>query len=112
MIYKLLTKSNRPYVKPPLAKNVLNHRHNATVDSMFYDYVISPLCDWIVETFLPKWLAPNVITLIGWMFNFTPLLVMVLLFGPETEGPLPTWFGIYLGISYFVYNLFDNCDGK
>ena len=110
-LYQLLTKSNRPYVKKHLRHNVPKHRHASTCDSMYYTYIQSPLCDWIVDH-LPMWLAPNLITLFGFAFNVATVLIMVIGFGPECGGPLPGWFCAWFGIAYQIYQTADNCDGK
>lgn len=106
-----LTRSNRPYIKPEHEQNVHNHKHNSQCDSLYYAYVQSPLCDWIVEK-LPMWLAPNLITLAGFAFNIIPHLIIIGLYGNDMEGPCPSWVSFMLGISYFIYTTLDNCDGK
>jgi len=37
---------------------------------------------------------------------------MAVLYGADMEGDLPGWFLIFAGITYFVYQLCDNMDGK
>merc|ERR1712151_883998 len=69
------------------------------------------MCDYIV-TLLPTWLAPNLITLIGFSFNVIPHLVIIALYGNEMEGPIDSWVSVMVGFSYFVYLTFDNTDGK
>ena len=69
------------------------------------------MCDEIVKWF-PMWLAPNLITLAGFAFIVLPHLLMIALYGNETEGPLPGWFCVFLGICFFLYNTLDNIDGK
>ena len=34
-------------------------------ESIFYEHVMSPMCQYIVDNWLPEKLAPNMITLIG-----------------------------------------------
>ena len=111
MLFQLLTKSNRPYVKKHLRQNVPKHRHVATADSPYYTYVQSPMCDWLVE-FLPYWLAPNLITLSGFSYNIVCVLLLVYFYGFDTEGPIGAWYSIWMGIAYFIYTTLDNMDGK
>lgn len=92
MLLKLLTKSNRPYIKKELEVNVLNHKYKGTADSLLYYYVISPVCDWLVANIVPEWMAPNVVTLIGFAFNVTSFVLLLTLFGMDTEGPIPSWY--------------------
>jgi len=103
--------SNRPYIKPEHEENVRSHKYKGTVDSLYYQYIQSPLCDWIVAH-LPMWVAPNVITLVGFFFNIGNYLLMIYLYGNTTEGPMDGWFCVLTGFSYMIYSTLDNCDGK
>jgi ethanolaminephosphotransferase len=38
--------------------------------------------------------------------------MMIVLFGPDMEGELPGWFCCCLGITFFLYMICDNVDGK
>ena len=69
------------------------------------------MCDRIVKQ-LPMWLAPNVITLVGFLFNFVPYLLILYLYGHELEGPCPGWVCVMVGLAYFIAHTLDNCDGK
>lgn len=103
--------SNRPYIQEKDHTHVLNHKYVGGTDSLYYAYVQSPLCDWIVSK-LPRTLAPNLITLIGFGFNVLTQIVMIYKYGDSTEGPLDSWFCIFACISFFCYCVLDNCDGK
>ncbi len=61
---------------------------------------------------MPWSLAPNVITVMGLICVVTIVVVQFSLFGPELEGPLPFWFGIFTAVLYFMNTVFDNMDGK
>ena len=69
------------------------------------------MCDAIVER-LPMWLAPNLITLLGFAINMTPHVLIIALYDNEMEGPIDRWVAVMIGICYFVYSTLDNCDGK
>ena len=58
-----------------------------------------PLCNYLVE-FLPRWLAPNLVTLIGFLFNLIPNLVIIALYDNDMEGPIDGWVAYMLGVSY------------
>jgi len=104
-------RSNKPYVKPELEDNVRNYKYKGSCDSLYYIYIQSPLCDWLVDK-LPLWLAPNLITLIGFGFNLATYILMVYLYGFTTEGPIDGWFVVWSGLSYMIYTTLDNMDGK
>lgn len=87
------------------------HKPQSSCFSPYYTYVQSPLCDFLVS-FLPTWLAPNLITVSGFLILVSTHLLMLYLYGTSTEGPFDSWFCMYLGIAYKVYATLDNIDGK
>ena len=69
----------------------------------------------------PKWVAPNLLTLIGWLFilsNFLLLSIYDWDFNTTSneEGlprpPIPRWVWLYCGVSQFVGYTLDGIDGK
>ena len=60
-----------------------------------YIYFYNPMANKIVE-YLPGTLAPNVITLCGFLFSILPFFVLFLGFGTKFENeegnPIPRWF--------------------
>lgn len=80
-------------------------------DSLFYKLVQSPMCDWIVER-VPFWVAPNLITGLGFLLNVLTFVLMFALYGNSVEGPVDSWFCLFMCTTFFIYNTLDNCDGK
>lgn len=72
---------------------------------------MSPMCDYFVS-FLPTWLAPNLITISGFMLLVFAHVLMVFLYGTSNEGPIDSWFCVLAGVSFFTYCTLDNMDGK
>lgn len=58
------------------------------------------------------WLAPNLITFFGLLCNVIPHLYMIYTYGWEHDGPISKWMCITIGVSYQMYLIADNCDGK
>jgi len=57
------------------------------------------------------WVAPNVITLSG--FGFIALNVVALsIYAPDLIGPGPSWLYLSFAAGLFLYQTFDNVDGK
>jgi hypothetical protein len=48
----------------------------------------------------------------GFLLNIIPHILVVVLYGPDLEGDLPPWFCIFIGVTFFLYMLCDNSDGK
>ncbi|KAL8285442.1 hypothetical protein RB597_002490 [Gaeumannomyces tritici] len=60
---------------------------------------------------LPMWLAPNMVTLIGFGFVLFNVGLLVL-FMPDLEGPGPSWLYYSFAFGLFMYQTLDNLDGK
>lgn len=60
--------------------------------------------------FLPPYLAPNMITLIG--FIGVVLSTILLYFSGRFEDPKPTWVILFTVFTQFVYQTMDALDGK
>ena len=55
---------------------------------------------------------PNTITFVGLMINCLPGVWMIYQYGYELEGPISANMCYTIGISYQMYIICDNCDGK
>lgn len=66
--------------------------------------------------YLPDWLAPNLITLIGTLIMHIPAVVLFGWYGANftdmVENPIPRWVFILQAVCYFGYRMFDEMDGK
>jgi len=61
--------------------------------------------------FLPLWLAPNMVTLIGFFFILSNIILLEI-FMPDLVGPGPTWLYYSFAFGLFMYQTMDNIDGK
>ncbi|BFZ58292.1 hypothetical protein PYCC9005_005354 [Savitreella phatthalungensis] len=73
-------------------------------------YILNPFWTWCTSLF-PTWYAPNLITLTGLAF-VVGNLVLVELLVPDLVGPGPSWLYYSMAAGLFLYQTFDNCDGK
>jgi hypothetical protein len=49
------------YIPKNKLSNVRNYKYSGVDNSITYEYIISPLCQWIVENIIPSWMAPNLV---------------------------------------------------
>ncbi|KAL2255897.1 hypothetical protein VTK26DRAFT_2512 [Humicola hyalothermophila] len=87
-----------------------SYKYSAVDKSPVSHYILRPYWNAFVEL-LPIWLAPNMVTLLGFMcilFNVGLLVVMM----PDLEGPAPPWVYYSFAFGLFMYQTFDNVDGK
>lgn len=104
-----------PYLNTEMKQNLSKYRYAGGDRGIMYIYFYNPLANHLVE-FLPESLAPNVITLIGFLFSFLPFFVLFQLYGASftnfQEKEIPSWFFILNAFCYFMYRMFDELDGK
>ena len=77
--------------------------------SITYEYLWSPLADKML-LFTPPYLAPNTLTLAGFLINVLGTVTLCLQ-GPF-NAPAPTWALVFYGFCVFTYQMLDNLDGK
>ena len=88
---------------------IANHKYRPGVytplDLLFYKVWWEP-----VSALVPPWMAPNLITFIGFTLALTnvPLLIY---YNPTLESTLPSWVFAYCGFSVFFYLTMDAIDG-
>ena len=76
-----------------------------------YLYFYSPIANKIVEK-LPVTVAPNLITLIGFIHTIVPFLIVVILTDGSLISYVPRWFCFVQAYAYFAYRMLDEMDGK
>jgi len=52
------------------------------------------------------------VTLTGFVVNLIPLILCQTLYGSDLEGPVDAWWCYIVAITYIIYTLMDNSDGK
>jgi phosphatidylglycerophosphate synthase len=96
-------------ISRPGLEMIANHKYKSGVytplDLLFYKIWWTP-----VASLLPKWIAPNLITFIGFITTFTNIPLMVH-YNPTLESTLPSWVFAYAGFTVFFYITMDAIDG-
>lgn len=91
-------------------KNVKAYKYCGEDHSVLTKYILGPYWNWLVTKF-PLWMAPNLITVIGFVIMVFHL-ALVLYYSPDLATPCPGWVYISSGIGLFVYQSLDSIDGK
>ena len=76
-----------------------------------YTYCWNPFATKMVE-YLPDWIAPNTLTLLGFMHTVVPCGVLFAIAGMDFLGYVPNWFFYFQAYSFFAYRMLDEMDGK
>ncbi|EER39068.1 sn-1,2-diacylglycerol cholinephosphotransferase [Histoplasma capsulatum var. duboisii H88] len=97
-----------------LSEDALSHLKTykySSVDKSFISrYILKHYWNAFVEL-LPLWLAPNMVTLIGFMFIIGNLILLEIAV-PDLIGPAPAWVYYSFGMGVWMYSTMDNVDGK
>ncbi|CAH0479357.1 unnamed protein product [Peronospora belbahrii] len=99
------------YVTEEGVKHILAYRYSGSDASLLYNYVISPVAQWLVDHVLPPRLAPNTITIGALSLVILSHLIM-LWYAPNMVEEAPRWVYINAGLSLLFYQILDVADGK
>ena len=98
------------YISPQGALGIKQYKYSSTNSSIYYKYVSGPLAAWLVDL-LPRWVAPNVLTLMGFA-NVLIAYALVWFYCPTFTEQAPSWVWIAVALLLFGYRTLDNMDGK
>lgn len=99
------------YILSKSFENVKRYQHRGSDNSFMYRYFCSPLAETLVQNFVPKWVAPNLLTLLGTVSSAIGYLA-IHYFSPDLKSACPRWSWALLGLCTFIYQTMDNMDGK
>lgn len=86
------------------------YKYSSVDNSLLSYYILGPYWNWVVKI-LPLWLAPNMVTLIGFFFVIANVGLLAI-FMPDLIGPGPPWLYYSFAFGLFMYQTMDNIDGK
>ena len=98
------------YITPQGSVGIKQYRYSGVNDSVYYKYVSGPWAQFWVDR-LPQWVAPNVLTLIGF-FNVLCAYALVWYYCPTFTESAPSWVWYMVSFLLFTYRTLDNMDGK
>ncbi|EMC95477.1 hypothetical protein BAUCODRAFT_123912 [Baudoinia panamericana UAMH 10762] len=98
----------------PLSEEALQHfktyKYSSVDKSPLSYYVLRHYWNACVE-FLPLWLAPNMVTLIGLVCVVANVALLAIM-DPDLQGPKYSWVYYSYAIGVWAYSTLDNIDGK
>jgi len=104
-----------PYLSKKQCEALNEYKYAGGCTGITFIWFYNPLANYLVN-FFPEYVAPNVITLIGFIFSSMPFFVLFSQYGTkfenEVNNPIPQWFFFFYPFCYFWYRMFDEMDGK
>ncbi|XP_064625871.1 ethanolaminephosphotransferase 1-like [Lineus longissimus] len=107
------------YLSDEILRGFDTYKYSSVDNSPVSNYVTHPFWNWVVK-FLPRWLAPNLMTLAGFvqlLVNFFLLTYYDPHFWAASDQvleypPIPAWVWLVCGLNNFISHTLDGCDGK
>lgn len=87
-----------------------SYRYTGGDSSPIYQYILSPIAKYCVRSFVPLWLAPNVVTALGLAASIVAV-ACTLCFNPNLDNDGPNWLHFLTGLCILSYQTLDNMDG-
>ncbi|KAJ5153269.1 uncharacterized protein N7482_009747 [Penicillium canariense] len=98
------------YIRQHLLPNLRNYKYAGIDHSLISRYVLKPFYGKCVIHLFPMGMAPNAITLTGFMFVVINFLT-VMWYNPGMDTDCPPWVYASCAIGMFLYQTFDAVDG-
>ncbi|KAJ5738544.1 hypothetical protein N7493_001699 [Penicillium malachiteum] len=98
------------YIRQHHLPNLRNYKYAGVDHSLISRYILKPFYNKCVIGCFPMGMAPNAITLTGFMFvviNF----ITVMWYNPNLDTDCPPWVYASCAIGLFLYQTFDAVDG-
>jgi len=87
-----------------------SYKYSSVDKSLISHYILRHYWNGFVKL-LPLWLAPNMVTLLGFFFILANILCLEI-FIPDLVGPGPSWLYYSFAFGLWMYSTMDNVDGK
>ena len=98
------------YVRQEFLPNLKKYKYSSVDRSLTSKYILKPFYTNVVIRLFPKSMAPNLITLTGFMFVVANFLTL-LWYNPTLDQDCPPWVYYSWAIGLFLYQTFDAVDG-
>lgn len=99
------------YISPQGVKALTKYNPQGADHSLTLRFVLRPFYNWFHANVCPLWIAPNLITLIGFAMLLLSHSIM-LWYLPLLKGEAPRWVYLFAALALFSYQTLDNIDGK
>jgi len=100
------------YINNKSLEKLKNFQYNSENVSIVYNNLISPFLDNYFMKILPIWIAPNLITILSFIFNFITFLLILFETNLDYDRRLSRFTIGMKAFSHLIYIILDNADGK
>jgi len=100
------------YLSSQGAANLASYSYTGVDKSIIANLVMKHYWNWLIDNVVPLWIAPNLLTLFGWLCVVFSFLLLVVYCPEGVDGIAPNWVYGVIAALVFMYQTFDNLDGK
>jgi len=97
-------------ISPDALQHLRTYKYQAVDKSFVSRYILRHYWEF-GATLLPRWLAPNAVTLIGFGFIVSNVILLIIMV-PDLVSPAPSWVYYSFAAGMWFYSTMDNLDGK
>ena len=97
----------KKYVDEKDLLNLKKFRYTCKNDSILYNNITSPLLDRYLLKLIPIWLAPNLISVLSFLFNFVSFVLIFIETGGDFDKKVKSSTCIIQTITHILYILLD-----
>lgn len=108
--FSLFLNQHPEMYEPERAAGLRSYRYQGVDKSPISKYILTPYWNWAVK-FLPLWMAPNLVTLLGFLFMVAAYFC-VIVFIPDLKREVNPAFYFAFAACFWIYSTMDNIDGK
>ncbi len=102
----------KTYLNKKSLENLKNFQYHGQNVSIVYNNIVSPFLDNYFMKILPRWVAPNLLTILSFVFNFISFFFIISETGFNYERKLSKFCLGLKAFSHMAYIILDNADGK
>ncbi|KAK7972774.1 CDP-alcohol phosphatidyltransferase class-I family protein [Apiospora sp. TS-2023a] len=99
------------YVRQERLPNLKQYKYSSVDRSLTSKYILKPFYTNVVIKCFPMWMAPNLITLLGFCFIIINIFTL-LWYNPSLDQDCPSWVYYSWALGLFLYQTFDAVDGS
>ncbi|KAI9105429.1 CDP-alcohol phosphatidyltransferase-domain-containing protein [Phlyctochytrium arcticum] len=110
LLLKMFFPSKEEHVSDEALRNLRLYKYSSIDKSPISNYILKPYWEFCTTLF-PMWIAPNLITLLGFFFVLANVAI-ALIYTPDLQTAGPSWIYFSFAAGMWLYSTFDNVDGK
>lgn len=82
---------------------IVAYQYRGSDRSILYKHVFGKFSQFLVDEYVPEWMAPNLITTVSFIFSVIPHILLILAYGFSLKTEVSTSFNFCFIVCIFCY---------